>query len=135
MLVADRPCIRVAISPDGKLIACSAFDPQLRRQRLNLISFDGGAPVKTLDGNFVLHTSQVFRWSPDGRSLVYVERREGRENLWRLPLDGKPPQPVTNFSDDDNNTIWGFDLLRNGKQLVIARGGQSADVVLISEVK
>ena len=34
VLVADRPCVRAAISPDGKLVACSQFDPQLRRNQI-----------------------------------------------------------------------------------------------------
>ncbi|MGH9839769.1 MAG: TolB family protein [Blastocatellia bacterium] len=75
------------------------------------------------------------RWTPDGRSLIYIDARQGGANLWRLPLNGSAPQPVTNFNDAKPEPIYSFDLSRDGKQLVIARGGQSSDVVLISEVK
>lgn len=44
-------------------------------------------------------------------------------------------EQATNFNDAKSERIWKFDLSRDGKQLVIARGGQNADVVLISEVK
>lgn len=66
---------------------------------------------------------------------IYIDRRQGAPNLWRLPLDGGQPQPVTQFNDAKPERIWNFDLARDGKQLVIARGGFSADVSLISEVK
>lgn len=76
-----------------------------------------------------------LRWTPDGGSLIYVDPHQGAANLWRVPLNGGAPQPVTHFNDAKPERIWAFDLTRDGKQLVIARGGDSADVVLISEVK
>ena len=76
-----------------------------------------------------------LRWMPDGRALLYVDARQGATKLWRLPLDGSAPQQVTNFNEAKPERIWNFDLSRDGKQLVIARGSQNADVVMISEVK
>ena len=51
--------------------------------------------------------------------MFYVDARQASANLWRVPLDGGPAKPVTNFK---NEQIWSFDLLRDGKQFVIARG-------------
>jgi Tol biopolymer transport system component len=127
-----------AISPDGKLIACISYVPlSPQSNKLLILAFEGGVPVKTLEGK-TLNSFAVIpppRWSPDGRSLIYVDRRQGVANLWRLPLDGGAPQPVTNFKDVRPEQIWRFDLSRDGKQLVIARGTPTSDVVLISAVR
>jgi len=45
------------------------------------------------------------------------------------PLDGGPPRQVTDFKSD---RIFGFEWSRDGKQLALARGTESSDVVLIS---
>jgi serine/threonine protein kinase len=76
----------------------------------------------------------------DGTHYITMEFVDGqtlRERLLREPLllDGSPPKQVTNFNDAKPERILTFDLSRDGKQLLIARGSQSADVVLISEVK
>ncbi|MGH9855057.1 MAG: LpqB family beta-propeller domain-containing protein, partial [Blastocatellia bacterium] len=125
-----------AVSPDGKLIACYTVDPRSNQRTLVIIPFEGGPPIRTLEAK-TLDFSLVAppRWSPDGRSLIYIDKRQGSANLWRLPLDGGPPQPVTNFNEAKSQLIWRFDLSRDGKQLALARGSGSADVVLISEVK
>jgi Tol biopolymer transport system component len=127
-----------AISPDGKLIACISYVPlSTQSNKLLILPFEGGAPVKTLEGEPLNSFAGIPppRWSPDGRSLIYVDTRQGSANLWRLPLDGGPPQSVTNFKDARPERITRFDLSRDGKQLVIARGNSTSDVVLISEVK
>jgi TolB protein len=132
----DQPSRLPAVSPDGKLIACLSTDRQSGKVNLLILPFEGGAPLKTLDAKAV-NISDVIapRWTPDGRALIYANPQQGRVNLWRVPLDGSPPQQVTHFNDAKPERIWNFDLSRDGKQLVIARGSQSADVVLISEVK
>ncbi|MGH9838686.1 MAG: TolB family protein [Blastocatellia bacterium] len=136
LLTGDNPTRRSpAVSPDGKLIACYSFDPQYGQRRLVVIPFEGGAPLKTLDDKGLDTGPIPPRWTPDGRALIYLDERQGSTNLWRMPLGGSPPQQVTNFNDAKPERIWSFDLSRDGKQLVIARGGQTADVVLISEVK
>ncbi|MBS1789286.1 MAG: protein kinase [Acidobacteria bacterium] len=124
-----------AVSPDGKWIACLSFAPQSSQRQAVILPFEGGAPVKTLVGNYATNFGSALRWTPDGRALIYMDARQGATNLWRLPLDGSPPQQVTNFDEAKLEHIRNFDLSRDGKRLVIARGGQSADVVLISEVK
>jgi eukaryotic-like serine/threonine-protein kinase len=126
---------RPSISPDGKLIACLSRDTQSAQSKLALLRFEGGAPVKTFEGRFANNNSLPLRWMPGGRAVLYVDTRQSSTNLWRLPLNGSPPQQVTNFNDTKLERIMNFDLSRDGKQLVIARSSQNADVVLISEVK
>ncbi len=134
MPLTEQPSYVPAVSPDGKLIACFWLDPQSNQHRLSIIPFEGGTPIKTLDSK-TFDVSIQPRWTLDGGSLIYIDTRQGSSNLWRLPLDGSAPQQVTDFNDAKPERIQSFDLSRDGKQLVIARGGQTADAVLISEVK
>ena len=49
--------------------------------------------------------------------------------LWRLPLDGSAPRPVTTFTSEQ---ILNYRWSRDGKTLAMSRGTLSADVVLIT---
>jgi hypothetical protein len=98
--------------------------------RIAVVPFEGGPPVKVFD--IISPAMSALRWTPDSRALLHVVTREGVSNIWRLPLDGSAPTQITNFKSD---TISFFDLSPDGKQLVMARGGASSDVVLISDSK
>jgi Tol biopolymer transport system component len=75
-----------AVSPDGKSIAYTCFDPKANpRQRLAIMPFDGEAPTKVfgIDGD---NPNLLVRWMPDGRSILYVRGDPG--NIWSQPLSG-----------------------------------------------
>ena len=55
--------------------------------------------------------------------------RDGAVNVWRYPLDGTPPRQLTAFT---SGRILGFAWSRDGRTLVMSRGSESADVVLIT---
>jgi Tol biopolymer transport system component len=38
-------------------------------------------------------------WSADGQTLYFMSDEGGTENIWRLPLTGGAPQPVTRFTE------------------------------------
>jgi Tol biopolymer transport system component len=73
-------------------------------------------------------TNAGLRWTPDGRALTYVDTTDGVSNIWSLPLDGGKPVQLTNFKTDQ---IFWFNFSRDGKQLVLSRGTETSDVVLI----
>ena len=134
--LTDQKATGLVVSPDGKLIAGIEFAPP--KSKVKILPFEGGAPLKILEAQIVNTPFTPFRWMPDNRALLYVDAPSGNiggPNLWRLPLDGSAPQPATNFKATSAELILNFDLSRDGKQLVLARGGVSADVVLITEVK
>jgi hypothetical protein len=64
--------------------------------------------------------------------VLYIDTRGGVSNIWMQPIDGSPPKPVTDFKSEH---IFSFDWSRDGKQLAVARGTQTSDVVLISDFK
>jgi len=92
-----------------------------------VVPFEGGAPIKKFN-----LSSMFVRWSPDGRGLVYINNRGGVSNLWMQPLDEGKPVQLTNFQTDQ---IFYFDWSPNGKQLSLARGTATSDVVLFSDLK
>lgn len=115
------------ISPDGKLLAYLAIPATLSSsQTLTVIPFKGGAPLYRFD---VPMGAAGIRWAPTGKAIDYQLTQGGVANIWRQTLAGGPPQQFTHFKSD---LIFDFAWSRDGKQLVLARGTTSSDVVLIS---
>ena len=72
----------LSISPDGQLLAylheVSANEANLG-MRVAITPADGGATYRVLD---VPSNIGGPRWSPDGRSLQYLQTKDGVSNLW-----------------------------------------------------
>jgi serine/threonine protein kinase len=115
------------VSPDGKLLACLAMPATMTSPMvLTVVPFGGGSPVYTFDAPM---GAAEIRWAPDGQALDYRLTRAGATNIWRQALSGGLPKQITNFKSD---LIFSFDWSRDGKQLALARGTTSSDVILIS---
>jgi DNA-binding winged helix-turn-helix (wHTH) protein/Tol biopolymer transport system component len=121
---------RLSISPDGKLLAY-AYDEALPATGTNLavIQASGGAPLQTFK---IPNDVSDLRWSPDGRRLQYLLTRNGATNLWEQPVAGGEPQQFTKFS---SGRIFDFDWSADGKQLLLARGETTSNVVLLSHLR
>jgi len=121
-----------AVSPDGKQIALRFVDEQAtpKRQRFTIIPIEGGMPAKVFDLPQPMGLGQLIRWTLDGRALTYVDTRNGVSNIWAYPLDGSPARQLTNFK---TGQIFSYAWSRDGKQLTVARGDITSDVVLIND--
>ncbi len=118
------------ISPDGKLISYHAErEPGTAAVILQVIPSTGGAVLFKLP--YVAGTVQS-RWSPNSKSIDYLLTRGGVTNLWRQPLTGGEPKQITNFT---SGLIFSFCWSRDGKELALARGSLSSDIVLISNFR
>ncbi|HKC63286.1 MAG TPA: hypothetical protein VKB86_06590 [Pyrinomonadaceae bacterium] len=53
-------------------------------------------------------------------------------NLWSQPFQGGEPKQLTDFNSDQ---IFWFDYSADYHKLALARGTQTSDVVLISDLK
>ena len=125
------------VSPAAKLIACSYWDEQSNPQqwRIAILSYADDRIVKTLETPRTAVSgvgSVMLRWTPDGRSLAFVDNRNGFSNIWSMPVDGGAAKQWTDFKSD---TIFFFDWSRDGRQLATARGHWTSDVYLIKGFK
>jgi eukaryotic-like serine/threonine-protein kinase len=119
------------VSPDGKLISCTYREDINSNWRFAIIPIDGGKPLKVFDLP-VAPEQEDIRWSPDGRAINYVSLRNGVSNIWSFPLDSGQPKQLTDFKTD---RIYNFKWSPDGKQLVLARGTTTSDVVLIRDFR
>ena len=84
------------LSADGRRLALAVADTD-RRFALHLVPagpalVDGdtlGAPLAVLGGSGA--RAQVA-WTDDDRALIVAGRVDGRQGLWRIPVDGGPPR-------------------------------------------
>jgi Tol biopolymer transport system component len=76
--------------------------------------------------------SAGLRWAPSGKALQYLLTRSGATNLWEQPLTGGEPRQITNFS---SGRIFDFAWSRDGKQLLLTKGNQTSDVILIRDFR
>ncbi len=132
------------VSPDGKLLAFNAEitapdNPQSAMSKLVLVNLDSGSPStpRVIDpdpriaggaggGAF----TNTLSFTPDGKSLAYIIRDQGVENIFVQPLDGAPGHQITNFTSDE---ISQFRWSADGKALAVARTHNVSDVVLLRE--
>ena len=121
----DRP--RVAISPDGKMIAVHLWGKTPSSPSvLAAVPAEGGEPLFRFDSPAALFGPS---WAPDSKALQYAMVRDGVSNIWGQPLAGGPPTQLTHFKTD---LILDFAWSLDGKQLALTRGNFNSNVVLIS---
>jgi len=131
--LSDKSSTWAAVSPDGKLLALRYFDEQAQTNKIAVIPFAGGAPVKTLE------VSVGFRdvglgWTADSRAIVYADARgdgeSNADNIWTVSIDSGPAKQLTNFK---SGLIFAFQMSRDGKQIALSRGTQTDDVILLKD--
>ncbi len=136
--VTAEPVRSPVISPDGGSVAVGYLPDQTKPLKLAIVGMDGGEirgtyefeQGATLGGD----GGQKLAWTRDGRAILYLVSKEGASSLWAQPVSApgaapKSPKQVMNFGAD---TIWGYALSPDGKQMVISRGRMVTDAVLIS---
>jgi Tol biopolymer transport system component len=131
----------MAVSPDGKRLVFNAdiSDPQGPLTKLAVVELDGsGTPSPRLldpdhrlsggigSGNFASN----FAFMPDGKTLAYVIRDKGVDNVWAQPLDGGAGKQLTSFTSDH---ILKFAWSPDGKTLAVVQVHTVSDVVLLQE--
>jgi Tol biopolymer transport system component/DNA-binding winged helix-turn-helix (wHTH) protein len=123
---ADYP----VVSPDGRWIACFYVPKPGNGPSLAIVPISGGSPIKTFDLPSTV-ASPVLAWTPDGRSISFIDERDETGNIWRQPVAGGPAVPVTHLK---SGKIFCFQYSRRGL-LVLSRGTQITDAVLIKHFR
>ncbi|HET9480090.1 MAG TPA: protein kinase, partial [Pyrinomonadaceae bacterium] len=133
--VINRNATMGVVSPDGKFIAYTypeSADALAPPNRLALIPFEGGQPIKTFEVRTSGTVLAVIQWAPDGKSVLYTVTANNFTNVWSQPIDGGPAKQVTQFKD---MLMTGFAWSHDGKQLACTRGNLVRDAVLIRDLK
>ncbi|UCD56006.1 MAG: PD40 domain-containing protein, partial [Candidatus Hydrogenedentota bacterium] len=95
---------QMALSPNGKTLAFSSFDAH--EIYLETISVDGGLPKRLVDA-----PAREPAFSPDGRTIAYVENKKmGVEGggLWTVPAEGGASTLVAD-ANNASSPIWSPD--------------------------
>ncbi|MEJ7577765.1 MAG: winged helix-turn-helix domain-containing protein [Pyrinomonadaceae bacterium] len=132
--LAGTHALRPDVSPDGRAVAHFYMEMPTGaggQWRIGVASIEDGSLIHSF-GIPARAVGRVARWTPDGRALTYVNIIGGVANIWRQPLAGGSPQPLTNFSTGQIET---FAWSRDGRQLAVERMTQISDVALISEFR
>ena len=133
----------VAISPDGKWLVFNtdiapAENPQAPVSRLALVSLDPGSqsspilrqPDPRIAGGGGNGFTNPMAFTPDGKSIAYIVRDQGVDNIFVQPLDGSTGHQITNFTSQQ---IAEFQWSPDGKTIAVARAQNISDVVLLHE--
>ncbi|HVF47198.1 MAG TPA: hypothetical protein VNA17_06510, partial [Pyrinomonadaceae bacterium] len=116
-------------SPDGKSIACLLLsDARLKPGTIAILPADGGKPSQSFEVAPFGNLYRTIRWTPDGSGVVFLNQKQGAMNLSVQPLSGKPPEQITSFQSD---SIWNFAYSNDGKRILLSRGPEFVDIVLI----
>ena len=115
------------VAPDERSALGLYTDPV--SSGLAVVPLDGSGPVRKFPSNLARGSGFGATWAPGGTAIEDLVFRDGAANLWRFPLDGSAPRPVTTFTSEQ---ILNYRWSRDGKTLAMSRGTLSADVVLIT---
>ena len=117
-----------ALSPDGKEIA--SFETRELDHKLMLRQDSTVSQPMTYHDVDQRALPNGLTYTPDGKSLVYLVREKGVDNLWVQPLDGGAYRALTHFAKDRiMRAAYSFD----GTKLAIAHGQRESDAVLLHD--
>jgi serine/threonine protein kinase/Tol biopolymer transport system component len=128
----------IDVSPDSSTLVFATVDHANGHQvKIAFIDSTSGATRGLLTPDRSPATNMV-RFARDGKSLIYVVRENGIDNLWQQPVDltggqlaaGKESagRQLTTFkSEHINDFRWSMD----GSKLALVRGHTESDIVLL----
>ena len=126
-----NPASSPRVSPDGNFIECVYFDETQLKWGNAVLALEG----MSFRHFFILPNSvekTTGNWYPDGKSITYIDTRNGVSNIWSMPVNGGEPKQITNFT---SGLLFSYAWSQDGKYLAVARGDQTSDVVIIAENK
>ncbi len=120
------------LSPDGKTVLYAAApiafeNGMISQASLFVASFDG---TKLSDSRVLQKVANVrqVRFSPDGKSLLYIEVENDGADIYRLNLNDGKTSKITNFNLE---SLFRFTTSPDGKKIYLVRGNNNREVVLI----
>src|SRR5262249_44459424 len=135
--VTTTRATKPAVSPDGRTIAYSYLDVDLKPSRwgIGIVSTAGGERLRRFD----FSSPVVERRGGGGAAgcagailadhppVAFLTRPRGFSDIGIQPLDGSPPKPLTDFKAEP---ILAFDWAPDGS-LASVRNHRTSDVVLL----
>jgi Tol biopolymer transport system component len=108
--------VSFSVSPDGQSIAFTARDTI---GKMALVEQRVGGEARELANVPAPNSLDLHGWTPEGDALIYSELRDdtkGRQ-LWRAPMDGRPPQRLVTPAALDIATSVYISLSPDGRKL------------------
>jgi eukaryotic-like serine/threonine-protein kinase len=125
--IVGEPVGQFDLSADGKWIASVEVAEADHKLKIRLDPATGGKPTYA-DADARMSSPPLF--GPDGKSVVYVAREKGVDNLWSQALDGTHRKQLTTF---DKDLIFRYEYSQDGKLIAIERGNIEADAFLLRD--
>ncbi len=124
---------RAAASPDGRWLACYYSGEETGNSwRIAILSAETGAVRRVIAPpdtfNQLTPVERPLAWSPDNRSLYYVNDKNNVSNIFRIAVETEtPPAQITHFT---SGRIFDFSLSPDGRRAALARGSSTSDVLI-----
>jgi dipeptidyl aminopeptidase/acylaminoacyl peptidase len=119
------------MSPDRNFIVLSMLKQEQNRsvRHLLLLSLKDfnvvrDVPVDPRAGNFGILA--------DNSAFIYAKREGNVDNLYTEPVGGGPPSQLTHYKTDHIRT---YEITQDGKTLVISRGNEVANALMITNFR
>src|SRR2546430_11869604 len=109
-LFAFRWVASPQISPDGRQAAYVVVTVNVKHDgyetSLWIVGTDGASPPRRLTAG---PRDGAPRWSPDGSTLAFLRPKDGRPQLYLLPLGGGEAQQLTDLPKGASAAVWSPD--------------------------
>lgn len=116
-MISMRRLSNPRVSPDGRQVAyvlrTTDLEANKGRNDLWLVNLDGSGSRQLTSHP---DSDSDPTWAPDGKSLFFLSSRGGSSQVWRLPVDGGEPLPVTKLPLD----VGSFRLSPDGTRLAVS---------------
>ena len=128
-LTSGANALGLSVSPDGRLLAYSAFSPNNTIWSIDIPAKGVASVAQARQVTLANERIEKLTVSPDGKWLAYDSDRNGLADVWKAPIAGGAPQQITQGPNPKFVNDWSPD----GQEISYhsIRGGQR-DLFVVS---